>query len=382
MQELRRRFSNLVPVRQRERRCAEASSSHGEDPTSGEHLLPPMPYPQTMSDPRRILPLLWITAAVFTTFAQAQAQDPDPAKAFFTAPENTLAVSELGIPFEMVWGDHRVGERIIERAFLMVPVVVEGIEDELFLQFDLGAPSTVLYGPAVDSVIERGGMLPAPNPGETSVSNVRLQVGTTRVSARSLEVLGHGSSIDWEDTDARRVLGTLGADWIDGRVLVLDYPRNRLQLCPKMPAAFAERELEPFSFRGRRIFLPAEIDGQAGRLWFDTGSSAFELITDEESFRAMALDGAEEDVYPAQSWGQPIKVHDIAADSKIVLGLTEIPLTRVSFIEWPDPRMVETMTQALGGSNLGGMCGNQLFTNHTLILDADGDRFWVGDQGR
>ena len=90
----------------------------------------------------------------------------DPADAFFTAPENTLTVTELGPPFEMLWGHHPLEGRLIEKAFLIVPVTVEGIEQNLFMQFDLGSPTTVLYRAALESVIERGAELSLPSPGQ------------------------------------------------------------------------------------------------------------------------------------------------------------------------------------------------------------------------
>ena len=325
---------------------------------------------------RRTFLLPWITAALFTSSAQPQ----DAAQSFFTAPKNILSVSELGTPFEMIWGDHRAGDLIIKRAFLIVPVAVEGIDRGLFMQFDLGAPSSILYRGALESVIERGGVLPTPSPGQTSVTEIEFEVGTTRVSARGMQVVAHGGAIDWDDVESRPFLGTLGADWIDGRVLVLDYARNQMQLCPKVPEALAEHEFEPFSFRGRRIFLPGVVDGKPGSLWFDTGSSAFELITDEETFLTMALEGALQEVYPAKSWGQPVKVHNIAASTSIVFGLTKIPVHKVSYIEWPDPRMIESMTQVLRETDMAGMCGNLLFKNNMLVLDAQAKRFWVGKQ--
>lgn len=302
----------------------------------------------------------------------------DPAQAFFTAPENALSVSELGTPFEMLWGAHQVGDLVVERAFLVLPCSLEGIDVPLYLQFDLGAPSSVLYREAVDAVIARGANLQRPASGASSVVDLELTVGTTRVRADRLDVVPHGGSIDWEDGASRPFLGTLGADWLDGRVLVLDFPRNRIELAASVPERFREQTFEPFSFRGRRLFLPAVVDGTPGSLWFDTGSSAFELITDEETFAAMALEGAEEVVYPANSWGRPVKVHNVATRSSIVFGETTIAVEQVSTIEWPDPSMVAGLTQLLRGTDMRGMCGNRLFRRHVLVLDAAKERFWVG----
>lgn len=295
---------------------------------------------------------------------------------FFTAPENQLTVTASTEDFAFEWGSQDTGGRVEPHAFQFVPVTVPGVEETLWLQFDLGAPTSVLYLRQLESLRERGANLEVKkSEGRAWVENFEFGVGTTSVSASSVRVIPQGKAIDWEDSKRRRLIGTLGADYVDGHVLVLDFAKQRIQLADAVPESLAALPMQDFSFRGRRVFLPSMIDGEPGDMWFDSGSSAFQLIVDEDTAREKARPDAEEEVYEGSSWGKPIHIHNIPAEGEIRFGQTVIPLDTVTWIDWPN----QWLGMMLQFSSTGGMCGNKLFLGRTLILDTARQRFAVSD---
>lgn len=295
---------------------------------------------------------------------------------FFTAVENRLTVATSTEPFEFEWGSHESGGHVEPHAFQFVPVTVPGVDAALWMQLDLGHQSTVLYRKQLESLAERGADVQlVVGDGGARVEDFEFRVGSTSVKASAVGVIQLGAAIDWDNPERRRIIGTLGADWVDGHVLVSDYQSQRIQLTDAVPERLAALPMQDFSFRGRRIFLPSSIDGVPGDIWFDTGSSAFQLIVDEATARKKAKPGAKEEVYDGKSWGETIHIHNIPAEGVVRFGETSIPLETVTWIEWPS----QWLGMILQFSNMGAMSGNKLFFGRTLVLDTANQRFAVSD---
>lgn len=292
---------------------------------------------------------------------------------FFTAAPNQLTVSDFGHSFPFLWHEHQNGETTVERAAMMVSVTLPGIERPCVMQFDLGAPSSVLYRRPLEALgaLESGAITTRDDENNSWARDLSFQAGTTSVTARSLLLLDHGAT---EIDDEPTVVGTLGADWIDGHVLTIDYAASTLKIDASDSSEVATlASARPFSFRGRRVFLPATLQGEDTEVWFDSGSSAFSLIVDEDRFHELAADGASPSSYVGNSWGKPVTVHGVAAEGSMAIGDTELPLGTVSWIEWPDGLQAFMMSL----SDWGGMIGNQIFAGKRLVLDTDRSLFAV-----
>jgi hypothetical protein len=99
------------------------------------------------------------------------------------------------------------------------------------------------------------------------------------------------SLTDW--TNDREVIGTIGADLIEDKILIIDYPRKRLFLQEKLSnEASSKIRWADFVFVQGSILLPAILKGKKTVLYFDTGSSAFELLTDEQTWTGLAAKNA------------------------------------------------------------------------------------------
>lgn len=304
--------------------------------------------------------ILWVkalfVAAALCLATPALAQSPQ------------LALHGDGREFEFQWVEARFGDRIEPHAALIVPVRIEGAPKTLYMQFDLGAPSTVLLKAKLDSLTERLSDLAAGADGQ--VARFAFSMGGVRAEAATVRVIDGGVSegVAWDDPARIDIIGTIGADLLRGRTLVIDYPRHRIFVGAAVPEGLAAADqMLPFVFTPRGVVLTGMvIDGEAKNIMLDTGSSAFALLTSQEDWLSKTDGGAGATSFPVSSWGRTLTAHVAPTRSVAHVGDTAIPLGEVAYIEGVDAAQAEAMR----ASGMGGMTGNKLFVDRILILDA------------
>lgn len=250
----------------------------------------------------------------------------------------------------------------LDHAAMLVPVRFGGAGSKVFyLQFDLGHPTTVLYANKWAPIADRHG-LPAAGP---RLDALDFLLGEAPMRGRDVALMPReGAGVDW-DREVE-VVGTLGADLIDGRVVRLDFQRDRVRLARDRaglhgPAA----QFQPFSFSGRRIVMPIEFGGQRTSVMYDSGSSAFAWLTDEKTCRRLARPGSTMISYPVRSWGQVLTAHSVDTDAVARIGPVELPLGQVSFIQG----MGLLQEMAISSLGVGGLVGNKLFLGRRVVVD-------------
>ena len=299
---------------------------------------------------------------------------------FMSAPPNRLKLSNLGQPFEFIWRGEDINGTYEPHVAMFVPVSIPGTDGAFYMQFDTGAPSTVLYYNKVLSINEKYGDVFQVDTidNQVQMTDVSLKVGTVNVEASSMYFRGKGSKIDWSDSTSIIKIGTVGSDFMEKHPLIMDFKKEQITLTESVPETIEkDADYLPFAFDGRKIFLSAKLNNEPASLWYDSGSSAFELIVEENTFLELAAPGAEKVTYRGNSWGNGITIHNIDSNGEFKFGSTSVPLTYVTFIEWPNKLQVWIMKASNIGGDLGGMTGNKLFLGKTLVLDAPNLRYSV-----
>jgi hypothetical protein len=257
---------------------------------------------------------------------------------------------------------------------LLVPVRFSGIEREFLMQFDLGHTSTVFYEEKLRDILERMKQSsPEQLSGTTNTQPLEFDVGNVHVVANKVATRrANTAGIDWSNLEKPELIGTLASDFIEGKILVMDYPANTIQISHKLEELEIENpEWYPFRFRYRRTFLPAIIEGKSTWLMYDTGSSAFDLITDDATFQQLAAPNSAIESTHGNSWGNRISIFHRQSNAKIRLGQTELTCKRVTKMEGMGG-LASGMMQMTG---MQGMTGNTLFLDHVLVLDYQRQRF-------
>ena len=182
----------------------------------------------------------------------------------FQAPANQLVVSRLPLSGRFVWLAGTADGRAMPHAAMLVPVELPGCPRTCYFQFDTGAPTSLLYGHALAALQDR---YPATRallamPADT-VRNLRFTLSSGQVQARSMRVLGMGARALPADSTPPFIIGTLGSDLIEGRVLVIDFVRGRFTLDQRVPDSLAQRTaFAPLTFDNRRVMLTVKVQGK------------------------------------------------------------------------------------------------------------------------
>jgi hypothetical protein len=262
----------------------------------------------------------------------------------------------------IIWEGDSLGGRWNPHAALLLPISLKGSPRVYYMQFDLGVPYTLFYKDQLESLSKR--YPESLSPAVDTILSIDLIIGSMNKTFKSVPVKSFPSSIAQGEGEQMLIIGTLGADWISDKVLIFDYPHGQIILSDMEPANFSP-PVHRFYFAGGRIFFPATIGEKQTLIYFDTGSSAFELLTDTASWRRMAKNNCVPISYPVGSWGKLMTAHTVQSSDSIGMAGLRIPVRRVTFIEGADTAQA-TMMQKMG---IGAVSGNALFLDYILILD-------------
>ncbi|RFP65039.1 hypothetical protein D0N36_11085 [Hymenobacter lapidiphilus] len=215
-------------------------------------------------------------------------------KGKFAPPANQLTVAGLPATGPLRWLADTVARPAVPHAGLLVPIRLRNCPRTCYLQVDTGAPYTVLYAHQLTALRQR---YPALGTSlqlrEKVVPEFRFALGGAQVAVGHTKVLVNGTGEMPADSLAPFIIGSLGADVLEGRVLVLDYAASRFTLANEVPADLAARAIfAPLAFPERRLLLTAALNGESRQLLFDSGTSAYTLLTSQENWQGMAAPGA------------------------------------------------------------------------------------------
>jgi len=306
-------------------------------------------------------------AIIFSLLVKFAATQPMP-----QLPPNQLVLPDKAFSIPFYWKADSVGSRSEPHAALLVPVKLPGCPKQFYMQFDLGSPYSLFYKnklAAIHSKYPR-----TKQSGDTSgkLANFSFKLGSTSVFAKEILVQQFdSSSIDWGNKKGIDIIGTIGADLIDGKVAVIDYPNKKLSLADTIPAKFSGISYSGFIYANRRVLLPAIILGKQTLLYFDTGSSMYELLTSKNSCEALAVPGSELVQNKVWSWNKYLVANTRASNDSIFVGGTKIPLHSTTYIDGTNAAQAEQMMKM----GIGGMTGNKIFMQYKLVLDTRNKKF-------
>ncbi|GAB2469104.1 hypothetical protein GCM10011375_29300 [Hymenobacter qilianensis] len=294
----------------------------------------------------------------------------------YEAPANQLQIARLPVASSFVWLADTQGTRPVAHAALLVPVVVPGCAQTCYLQFDSGAPYSLLYSHPLTALQQQyPAMRLAYTAGHDTVTDFQFGLGNGQITSRSIQVRPMGArQLPAPDSKNYLIIGTLGTDIMDGRVLLIDYARQQFRLSTAIPDSLTQRlAFVPLSFESRRVQLTPELQGKPQQLLFDTGSSAFALLTSESTWQDLAKAGAPVQAASVNSWGKKLTSYTVPSTAQLGFDNQTIPLGTVTHIE--GTTFFQNVLMRFSG--MGGMLGNEPFANQIIVLDVKGRRFGI-----
>ncbi|MCE7053116.1 hypothetical protein LZF95_00410 [Algoriphagus sp. AGSA1] len=288
-------------------------------------------------------------------------------------PANQLVLPSKTFVLPFFWQGDTIGSKWEANAAMLIPVNLKDCPRRFYMQFDLGAPYSLLYGNKLEAIESE---FPGSFPQEVmdgKLANFSFKAEQVPILAKEIEVKKFDdSAIDWQNEDGVEIIGTIGADLIDDRIAIIDYPDKKLTISQAIPEKIGEdMSLSDFIYSHRRVLLPAKVNGKETLLYFDTGSSMFELLTDKETSERLAAPDASPIQFTVKSWDRFLTANSLASNSIIEIAGVSIPVTSSTYIEGISDSQIEQMSKM----GIGGMTGNKLFLNYRLVLDTKNHKF-------
>lgn len=292
---------------------------------------------------------------------------------------NTLAFEGDFHPIAFEWASEKLGGYAEPHAAILIPVSVPGISKTLFMQFDTGSPDTFLVSGALDSLKNRGVEFELFKKDEHSyVKEFEFGISGNQVVLKSGWVRPQRGEIDWESPETRNIIGSLGADFLDQKICEIDFPAEEIRFHSQRPKELdALGTFTPFKFKGRRIMLPARINGSDVEVFYDSGCSAFGLLTSKYHYSRLTNAEDKEIEFAANRHGDSVPMHHKPSDLPIKLGETEVSIQRISYAE-----LYSFLQTTIGRFVGGGFLGNKCLVDCNLILDTKSKEFLVVDRSQ
>jgi len=281
-------------------------------------------------------------------------------------PANQLMLPEGRHPIPFIW----MSENDNVYAAMLIPVKLKGSPFTFYMQFDTGSPYSMFYRNKLLRIGERYPLAVQVTDTTGSLHKFSFNVGDMPVLANEISVQQHDSiGINW-NRDAINIIGTLGTDLIDNKLIEINYPEKQLLI----GAGEEEKpEWDQLIYEKRRILFPSAIKGKISILFFDTGSSAYALLTNEATARSLSVPGAVPITQEVESWGKQLKAIQLATADSIDIAGKKLAIRTVAYIEGISEAQVNIMKR----TGISGVTGNRLFLDAILVLDTKNKRFYV-----
>jgi hypothetical protein len=277
------------------------------------------------------------------------------------------------IPFN--WEGGTLAGRHFDKVGITVPVALDNLPHKFKMQLDLGAVTTEVYGnamapylakyPALNAKLDTTRTFYIQGQKNPKLIGVKLQLGSVDFGLRDLGYFRKfGNKLTAKTlTDKAKVhVGTIAPDLFQNRVLIIDYPHQRLCVVDQVPAAYAKASYQPFKLKDGRIKIPLRINGQTEDLLFDTGSSLFALLTTRQRATTAATEAVQDSI-KTSTWGEYYYVYGRRPKQAIYFGTKQLP----DALLFSDN--LQKFDKLYDEENVWGITGNAYFLHNTVIID-------------
>lgn len=274
----------------------------------------------------------------------------------FTPEKNYLTVDHESGPVPIKW----IGK---DKNALLVPIHFPKDTATYYLQFDTGAVYTELYSKAIQQV--KG----------ISFKNERaatsFYIGKTKITSNLVKLSNTGKSST--GNNPVKIIGTLGADILEDRKTLIDFKDNYIVLnISKAPKEF-QNNLIDFQFKKRKIIIHGSLKEKDEKFLYDSGTSAYELLTNKEAWESLRLPQSKVMTEKAQSRPTILTTYTTKTRQTLRFKNKDLPLSEVTYVEG----FSQTQYILMKFSGMSGMLGNKVFLNHKIYIDCPKEKIGI-----
>lgn len=277
-------------------------------------------------------------------------------------PPNYLSVPDKPFTIPFIWNADSINGKRDENAALLIPVKLDNCPRQFYMQFDLGSPYSVFYTNKLTAIGARYKGAVSVSDTAKTLNGFSFNLSGVKIKASEIVLRKVGNGGISRDDKQIEIIGTLGTDLLDNREVLIDYPGRSITI------NFHPTDSLPLAdvyYARRSILFPATVAGKKTILYFDTGSSAFELLTNKETAQSLSISDAKPFSYKVNSWGKMLDATTLPVTGIVEIGNAKLPLKNATYIEGASDAQVQQMMRM----GIGGMTGNKLFLHSILFLD-------------
>ncbi|WP_312824333.1 hypothetical protein [Epilithonimonas sp.] len=271
----------------------------------------------------------------------------------FTPEDNYLTVKNESGNIPITW----LGN---EKNVLLLPIHFSGNPETYYMQLDTGSPYTVFYSNSIKNIRE------------ISINNERAEtsffIGKTEISSNRFKIFNKGKN---KEKDSIKILGTIGSDVLEDRKTVINLKNNQVVFnLNEIPNEF-KNQLFEFKFKKRRIVINGTLKGEKRKFLYDSGTSAYELLTYKEEWQNLKTPNSKINIEKEQSWNNVLTTYTTDCNENITFKNLQIPVKQVTYVEGFSDAQFSMMKY----SGMTGMLGNKIFLNNSIFIDCVDNKF-------
>ncbi len=279
------------------------------------------------------------------------------------------------------WEGDTISGRYFDKAAMFVPVKIENVPYTFWFQFDLGARRTMVYGNSFDTImklypelnkkIDTTGNIVINGQKINSLKNITLWLDTVKFFLPEIAFytgFGDKTSPEVNLEKDTLIMGTIGRNIVENKILIIDYPGRRLAITDSLPARFISAQVE-MSVQNGIFKIPINIDGNNYWILFDTGSSLFYLITCKDKWNNLIDTTAQIDTFVINAWGKQETLLNAHARFDFTIAGTTVHPEYITATE------KDMFCQFFEKQGVLGIMGNQPFLDKVIFLDLKSNSF-------
>jgi len=202
----------------------------------------------------------------------------------------------------------------VKSTAISIPAGFDGLSATGIMQLDLGSYRTVVYGKPYEALSARSQK--AANASGETFAGYKTKAATFSGTIAGCRFAGADLPIlqDFGDEPEKGQLaefGTVGADFFENRILVMDFVEGRIAVLDgdaQLPASLVARaRFGPLTYKRGLIYVNLKLNGRDAEYLYDTGSDSFPLLTSRRGWQSLTgLKGDESGLtrWLGMSWGK------------------------------------------------------------------------------
>ena len=276
------------------------------------------------------------------------------------------------IPFRWDAGD--LGERHFDKLSIGITGFLGNSRQPFDLQFDTGANISILYGKSLQSLKtnlpEKYNFLPdLSDESKEAFQSFELKMGSRGPTLTKLWVNnGYGQTFSKKEILEGDTLhiGTWGGDLYADKVLVMDFPKQRIALLNTLSEElYKQVEFVPILVKNNRPHIPVVINDSTYYLMYDSGASLFPLITVKKHWDVINPVAITDTLKNVSTFGKYSDVYGAPMQSDIHMGNRILKPQTIYY--HPDPyHHHEPLFDRAG---VIGTFGNAYFFDDIIVID-------------